>query len=103
MLSRQRLCRHHVGGCGLQLILPAAHDAALARHHRLETILRHLGRVTLFLGARFVSNMSARRKNSVAVGPGIKQVTDRGGRPQANSRIEFKDSAAAAPLRRLRA
>ena len=50
MLLGEPLCRHHVRCRGLQLVLPTTDHAALASHHRLETIFRHFRGVVLFGG-----------------------------------------------------
>jgi hypothetical protein len=58
-----------MGGGHLQLVLEAAYDLLLARHHGVEADLGHLGGVILLLLPTLVSSMSARSKKRVSSGP----------------------------------
>ena len=51
MLLRQHFRRHDVGRGGLHLVVQAAHHAAFALHHCLESVLCDFRRIVLFVRA----------------------------------------------------
>lgn len=64
----RRYRRHH-------LVLEPAHHITFAIHHRVETDLRHINRIVLFLLSDLRVFHSRTLENSVSVAPGIRHVT----------------------------